>query len=85
MINESALRDTLLAIVNDSKTLYLMISALNDEIAAMRETVQGLDPTFSDVMAVRMKEIEKQKAPIVQAATDLYDEIFQRVRDGYVC
>ncbi len=85
MVNESALRDALLALTEDAKSHYLVFSALNTEIEALRETVRALDPTFADVMAQKTKEIEAKNAAIVQAVIAGYDEKFQKIQNGYVC
>jgi hypothetical protein len=39
MINEMALSDALVALAEHSRTNYLMISSILDEVAALRETV----------------------------------------------
>jgi len=85
MVNEIALKDALWAIVNDAKSNYIMLSSLNTEIEALRETVKILDPTFSDVMAQKTKKIEAKNAVTVQAVLAGYDEISQRLKDGEVC
>jgi len=85
MVNETALRDSLLALTEDAKSQYLIFSALNTEIEALRETVRALDPTFADVMAQKTKEIEAKNALIVQAVIAGYDEKFRRIQEGYVC
>jgi hypothetical protein len=85
MVNETALKDALLAIVNDAKSSYIMLSSLNSEIEALRETVRALDPTFADVMAQKTKEIEAKNAVAVQAVLAAYDEKFRVIQDGYVC
>jgi len=85
MINEANLRDALLAFTADAKSNYVMFSALNTEIEALRETVRALDPTFADVMAQKTKEIEAKNAAIVQAVIAGYDEKFRILTEGYVC
>jgi len=85
MINEAALRDALLASIEDAKSNYIIFSALNTEIEALRETVRALDPTFADVMAQKMKEIEAKNAATVQAVLDGYAEKFRAINEGYVC
>lgn len=84
-INEDALRDALLALIEDAKSQYLVFSALNTEIEALRETVRALDPTFADVMAQKTKEIEAKNVAIVQTVVAGYDAKFQAVKNGYVC
>lgn len=67
MIKESALRDALMAVVNNSKTNYIMISSILAELAAVRETVRGLDPTFADVLAQKQREAVASTAAEVKA------------------
>jgi hypothetical protein len=85
MIKEGALRDALMALVNSSKTNYIMISAVLAELAAVRETVSGLDPTFADVLETKRHEAEAAADSVVRAVIATYDEIFQRVKNGEVC
>jgi hypothetical protein len=85
MVNETNLRAFLLALTEDAKNQYLVFSALNTEIEALRQTVRGLDPTFGDVMAQKTKESEAKNAPIVQAVIAGYDAKLQILKDGLVC
>lgn len=85
MVNESALRDSLLAFNEDAKSQYIMLSSILAELDALRETVRGLDPTFADVMEQKRRESAEKNAAIVQAVIAGYDEKFQQMKDGYVC
>ncbi len=85
MMDETNLRAFLLALTEDAKSQYLIFSALNTEIEALRETVRALDPTFADVMAQKTKEIEAKNALIVQAVIAGYDAKLQLLKDGLVC
>jgi hypothetical protein len=85
MVNESALRDALLAFNEDAKSQYIMLSSILAELDALRETVRGLDPTFADVMEQKRRESAEKNAAIVQAVIAGYDEKFQQMKDGYVC
>jgi hypothetical protein len=85
MIKEDALRDALMALVNSSRTNYIMISAVLAELAAVRETVSGLDPTFSDVLEMKRREAEARADSVVRAVIDSYDEILARLKAGEVC
>jgi hypothetical protein len=83
MINETALRDALLASVEQNKLCYVMLSAMLDELAAIRETVRGLDPTFSEVL--EQKRQENSTAPERIAVLRMLNEIIQKLKDGEVC
>jgi hypothetical protein len=84
VVDETNLRAFLLALNEDAKSQYLVFSALNTEIEALRETVRALDPTFADVMAQKTKEIEAKNAPIVQAVIAGYDAKSQILKDGLI-
>ena len=85
MINEGELKDALLSIVTDARTNYIMLSSTLNELAALRETVRGLDPTFGDVMEQQRAASEKRGAEIVQRVIAGYDLIIEKLKEGYVC
>jgi hypothetical protein len=85
MINENALKDVLLALVEQQKIQYVGYSAALDELAALRETVKGLDPTFLDVIEQKRKESAAATEEIVRLQVKLFDAILQRVKAGYIC
>ena len=85
MINENALRDALLALAEEGKQNYVMISSVLNEVASLRETIRGLDPTFADVLEVKRRESAEANASIVAAVTLLYDTIIRRLKSGEVC
>jgi hypothetical protein len=59
--------------------------APKNEIAALRETVRGLDPTFREVLEVKRDESEAIGERHIHNAIAEYDQIVQRLKDGYVC
>lgn len=85
MINETALRDALSALAQQSKTLYVMTSSVLNEVAALRETVRGLDPTFADVLEQKRQEAAREQAEVVRLQLALYDHILERLKHGEVC
>ena len=85
MINETALRDALLALTENQKTHYVMLSSILDEVAALRETVRGLDPTFSDVLEAKRLESAESTSDIVKTTIQMHDEIIRRLKSGEVC
>lgn len=85
MVNESALKDTLLALATSNRTNYIMFTSVLNELAALRETVRGLDPTFSDVMENRRAAEAESGSEIVRSVIAGHDQIIQRLTDGYVC
>jgi hypothetical protein len=85
MIDEHNLRDTLLAFATENRTNHILIVSLVNELAALRETVRSLDPTFADVMEQRRDEAQERGAEIAQHVLARLDRIIQQVKDGYVC
>ncbi|HUE50761.1 MAG TPA: hypothetical protein VMO80_00345 [Terriglobales bacterium] len=85
MINENALRDALLALVEHEKSTYLMASSLVAELAALRETVRGLDPTFAEVLEQKRLAVAQENAPLERSVIRTYDEILHRLKSGEVC
>jgi len=85
VINEAALKDTLLSLAENNRMMYVALSSALNEIEALRETVRGLDPTFSEVMEDRRQRAAQNGAEVVQQIIAGYDLILQRLTDGYVC
>jgi len=82
MINENALRDALVALATQCKTQQDLLSHVMDEVAALRETVRGLDPTFSDVLDVQRKN--QSNVAIRRIANQLIDDLIRRLKDEVV-
>jgi hypothetical protein len=85
MVDEEALRDALLASLEDAKGHYIMLTSILAELDALRETVRGLDPTFADVLEQKRQESAERTAAVAQAVIEIYDQKVQRVKDGYIC
>jgi hypothetical protein len=82
MINEAKLRETLIILAENLKTQHDTLSHAMDEIAALRETVRGLDPTFDDVF--RNRKADLSSAELRQQAAELFDRLIQLLRSGVV-
>ena len=85
MINDTNLRDVLLALAQMQKSHYSMVSAAMNELASLRETVRALDPTFADVMEERRLHFAEATAAPSKTLQDGCDEIIRRLKDGSVC
>jgi hypothetical protein len=85
MINEQALRATLLLMVKQARYNYQLISTLGAEVIALRETVSALDPTFGEVLAQKRKEEAPLTARVDSAALEEYDALLRRLVAGEVC
>jgi hypothetical protein len=84
-MNEPALRDTLIMLAMDAKTNFTMIASLTNEVAALRESVRGLDPTFVEVLEQKRDESEVRGEEIIQRVLLGYDALIQRLTSGQGC
>jgi hypothetical protein len=84
MVNENALRETLLLVFEHLKKQNELVSALHFELkvwnAAMREMDGNL---FSIVVERNRSQIALQQSG--DPSSQEYDEIIQRLKDGSVC
>jgi hypothetical protein len=85
VINETSLRNALLALAEQGKSNYQMISALVAELASLRETVRALDPTFANVLDQKRSAVAEINAPAERAVMRTYDEIIAKLKAGEVC
>ena len=76
-IDASKLRDTLVLLAAEQKKFYLMLSAALNELAAVRETVRGLDPTFSDVLEKRQPNLAEKSAEVHAAQVNILNGLYK--------
>ncbi|HEY6764034.1 MAG TPA: hypothetical protein VI386_04630 [Candidatus Sulfotelmatobacter sp.] len=84
MINENALTDALVSLAEISKNQYVFFSVLVNEVAALREAVRGLDPTFDDIFGKRQEQVAQATAASEKAVIAQYEEIIRKLRIGVV-
>ena len=91
MINETALRDVLIALADQNKGLHLAVSNLTKDLSILRETLRHLDRNGYDGGLKRQTEAFSERADekAVHAfpaqVPELYDEIIRRLRAREVC
>ena len=85
MIDENALRDTLVVLVELVQAQYKLTVAMGTQLQALQETVRGLDPTFAEVMEVRWQEETEANAETRLSVAQVLDDLIQRLKDGEVC
>jgi hypothetical protein len=82
VIHDENLKQTLIGLTTHCRSLYENVSLLLEEVAALRDTVRGLDPTFDEVFAKRKSDISA--AEIRRAGLRQYDEIIRQLKEGSV-
>jgi hypothetical protein len=85
MINESSLRDALLSLAQMNKQLYQLLFSSMNELASVRETVRGLDPTFADVLEQRREEHADRTREVYARSIALCETLIEGLKDGEVC
>ena len=91
MINETALRDVLIALADQNKGLHLTQSNLTKDLSILRETLRHMDSDGFDGGLKRQTEAfseranEKEGHAFPAQVSELYDEIIRRLRVGEVC
>jgi hypothetical protein len=85
MSNNVALQQTLIVLAHTCKTSALLLASLAVEVAALRETVSVLDPTFQETFGNRNQEYQNQVSQRFPDVTDLFDNLIQRLKDGEIC
>ena len=91
MINETALRDVLIALADQNKGLHLTLSNLTKDLSILRETLRHMDRDGFDGGLKRQTEAfservnEKANHAFPAQVPELHDEIIRRLRVGEVC
>ena len=85
MINETALRETLVVLAMQLKENHIAIFSVLGELASLREAVRGLDPTFEEVIEKTRKETREKMRVDFQSHLQVYDSLIQQLKAGGVC
>ena len=85
MINETALRETLVVLAMQLKENHIAIFSALGELASLREAVRGLDPTFEEVIEKTRKETREKMRVDFQSHLQVYDSLIQQLKAGGVC
>ena len=84
MINENALRDVLVNLAEINRNQYVLLVDLGCEIAALKQTIRALDPTFSETFERRKKEATQATTQSKDSSLARFDRLIQQMRDGLV-
>ena len=85
MINEDALRDTLVAFTNVAKAQIELVVSAMAEITAVRESIRGLDPTFDETFAQKRQQALERVLPSAKSLIAALEAISQKLVSGEVC
>lgn len=75
MIEESALNESLTKITRYQKKIYEALVSNSNEIAAIRETVRALDPTFAEVLEEKRTYYRECEGQAVAALMKEFDSL----------
>jgi len=85
MLNEDSLRDILIAMAMARKSSVQNFVSLLIEVAALRDTVRALDPTFSETFENRKRANENRVVLEFSPLIEMCDEIIRKLEAGEVC
>jgi hypothetical protein len=83
-MDNPSLRSLLISLAAENKKQYLMLSAMLNELAALRETVRALDPTFADVLTKKQQEAADSTREVFLQQVASLDATIQRANDATV-
>lgn len=73
-------KEVLCALAMECKSQYLMLAAILNELAALRETVRALDPTFSDVLTERQKDAADSTRELVHQRSEVLSKLIEKAQ-----
>jgi hypothetical protein len=85
MVNEQALKDTLIYLVKAAKKSTQIEATLFIEVGVLRATVRALDPTFLENYEFKKKEIAAMAHEQTEYLEQKFDEIIQLLNQGHIC
>lgn len=80
MINENALKDVLVNLAEINRDQYALLVDLGCEIAALKQTVRALDPTFVETFDRRIKEAAQATARKKESSIAGFDGLIRRLK-----
>lgn len=84
MINETELKEILIILTSFCKKSFDFSVKTFDELAAVRESVRGLDPTFSDVLSVHRKYYREAEKEAIDQILEEYDLLIRRLNERLI-
>jgi hypothetical protein len=84
MVNEIALREALLSVVDLIKTQTEKIASLEIEISAVKETVGPLDPAFDEALAAKRQTIRERVFPSYAGAVGTLQRLTQKMTNELI-
>ena len=57
-------------------------SRVSADVASLTLAVQGLDPTFEEILTDRTQRVDEISDPVVRANLDRFDDMIRQVENG---
>jgi hypothetical protein len=84
MVNEPELKSALLSLVEVLKSHTEKLFSLEIELAAVRESVRALDPTFDDALAQKREKIREKAFPSVAGLVGTLQLLTQKMTNELI-
>jgi hypothetical protein len=85
MLNEKALKDTLLAILKIMKSQTEVYVTLTIELAAVKDAIRASNPDFDDTLTKKRQQAGQNILRSVSGMTDHIDLLSQKLKAGEIC
>ena len=76
------LRAIIVYLITMLKSNFELSARISADLAAVTESVRGLDPTFEDVLARNRQDENESGDPAIREMLNKYDEVIERVNRG---
>jgi len=84
MINERNLKEALITLAEIMKTQMEMTASAMTELAAVRETVRALDPTFDDNLLAKRQQALAATLPAFAGSVDTLNFLVEKLKTDVI-
>ena len=84
MLNEQGVKDAIVELLEVAKTQTELLASTMAELAAVRDAIKPLDPTFDDNFVVRRQAALQRVLPMLSVPIGRIDALVQRIRSGEI-
>lgn len=84
MLNEQGVKDAIIELLEVAKSQTELLASTMAELAAVRNAIKPLDPTFEDNFAVRRRLALQKVLPLLSEPIGRIETLIQRIHSGEI-
>jgi len=81
-MQDEKIRALLVYMLTQTKATHQLIAGTLSELSAIHGAVEGLDPTFGDVLEQKRQEAQESLDEVTRDSIAQYDEMIRRISSG---